>query len=81
MMFQKQIGKLITCLVLAVAILMVCGPVVDHAQAKQEKVSICHIPPGNPDNARVIKVGAAAVAAHLAHGDTEVLENCVVVDD
>ncbi len=34
------------------------------------KVSICHIPPGNPDNAFTISVGASAVAAHMAHGDT-----------
>lgn len=34
------------------------------------KVTICHIPPGNPANAHTITVGAPAVAAHLAHGDT-----------
>jgi len=28
------------------------------------------VPPGNPANAKTITVGAAAVAAHLAHGDT-----------
>jgi hypothetical protein len=32
-------------------------------------VTIRHIPPGNPDNAQTISVGAAAVKAHLAHGD------------
>jgi hypothetical protein len=39
------------------------------AQSGQEKVNICHIPPGNPDNAHTIVVGAPAVPAHLAHGD------------
>jgi hypothetical protein len=34
------------------------------------KVVICHIPPGNPDNAKTIEVSADAVPAHLAHGDT-----------
>jgi hypothetical protein len=34
------------------------------------EVTICHIPPGNPDNAHTITVGAPAVPAHLAHGDT-----------
>jgi hypothetical protein len=34
------------------------------------KVTICHIPPGNPSNAHTITVGASAVPAHLAHGDT-----------
>jgi ABC-type sugar transport system substrate-binding protein len=35
----------------------------------EEKVTICHIPPGNPENAHEITVGASAVPAHLAHGD------------
>ena len=34
------------------------------------KVTLCHIPPGNPDAAHTITVGAPAVDAHLAHGDT-----------
>jgi hypothetical protein len=33
------------------------------------KVAVCHIPPGNPANKHTIVVGAAAVKAHLAHGD------------
>ena len=33
------------------------------------RVTICHVPPGNPDNAHTITVDANAVAAHLAHGD------------
>jgi hypothetical protein len=35
-----------------------------------EKVYVCHIPPGNPANAHTIHVGAPAVRAHLAHGDS-----------
>lgn len=35
----------------------------------RRKVVICHIPPGNPDNAHTIEVGEAAVRAHLDHGD------------
>ena len=31
---------------------------------------ICHIPPGNPDNAHTLVVDTAAVPAHRAHGDT-----------
>ena len=34
-------------------------------------VVICHIPPGNPDNAHTIGVKHAALRAHLAHGDFE----------
>ena len=37
--------------------------------AQSAKVPVCHIPPGNPAQAKTIQVGAAAVNAHLAHGD------------
>lgn len=37
--------------------------------AGETKVTICHIPPGNPANAHTITVGEPAVKAHLAHGD------------
>jgi hypothetical protein len=37
-----------------------------------DKVTICHIPPGNPDNAHEITVGYFASLAHIAlHGDRE----------
>jgi hypothetical protein len=34
-----------------------------------EGVTLCHLPPGNPENAHTLTVGAAAVKAHLRHGD------------
>ncbi|MFA5261414.1 MAG: type II secretion system protein [Candidatus Omnitrophota bacterium] len=33
------------------------------------KVTICHLPPGNPSNEQTIEVSVNAVKAHLAHGD------------
>ena len=33
------------------------------------RVTICHVPPGNPDNAHAITVSVNALRAHLAHGD------------
>ena len=36
----------------------------------ETKVTICHIPPGNPGNAHTITIGEPAVRAHLRHGDT-----------
>ena len=33
-----------------------------------QKVEMCHIPPGNPGNAHTICIAPAAVPAHLAHG-------------
>jgi glucose/arabinose dehydrogenase len=37
--------------------------------ARLERVTVCHIPPGNDRIQRTIVVGASAVPAHLAHGD------------
>jgi hypothetical protein len=37
----------------------------------EDHVTLCHIPPGNPDNSHTIVVGAPAVQAHLNHGDFE----------
>jgi hypothetical protein len=33
------------------------------------KVSVCHAPPGNPENARTLNIGWESVADHVAHGD------------
>jgi hypothetical protein len=35
----------------------------------EDKVTVCHNPPGNPSNANRITVSQSALAAHLAHGD------------
>lgn len=37
---------------------------------RQMKFTICHVPPGNPDNAHEITVAEAALPAHFPHGDT-----------
>lgn len=42
----------------------------DGGKGKDKKVVICHVPPGNPDNAHTIEVAESAVAAHLDHGDS-----------
>jgi hypothetical protein len=34
------------------------------------KVTICHVPPGNPENAKTITIDGSAWPAHQAHGDT-----------
>ena len=40
------------------------------AEAQQQKVTECHIPPGNPDNRHEITTGTLAVPAHVRnHGD------------
>src|SRR5262245_50753882 len=35
----------------------------------EKKVTLCHVPPGNPSQTQTISVGEAAVPAHVAHGD------------
>jgi len=39
-------------------------------EEKENKIKICHIPPGNPDNAHTIEVSQSAIEAHLDHGDS-----------
>ena len=38
-------------------------------RGNEQRVVLCHVPSGNPDNPHAITVGAPAVDAHLAHGD------------
>jgi len=35
-----------------------------------KKTTICHIPPGNPDQKMTLSVGSSSVPAHLDHGDS-----------
>lgn len=44
-------------------------PISGGAPGGGKKVTICHVPPGNPANAHTINVSINAVDAHLAHGD------------
>ena len=37
---------------------------------KETKITICHVPPGNPENAHEITIAASALPAHFPHGDT-----------
>ena len=39
------------------------------ADSPDNKVAVCHVPPGNPGNAHTTVVGESAVPAHLDHGD------------
>lgn len=43
----------------------------DDDGAGEDKVTICHIPPGNPAKKKTLTIGASAWPAHQAHGDTE----------
>lgn len=37
----------------------------------RDKLTICHIPPGNPSNRHTLRIGSSAWPAHASHGDTE----------
>jgi hypothetical protein len=39
-----------------------------HA-ATEPKITMCHLPPGNPENIQTITIGESAVQTHLDHGD------------
>ena len=42
----------------------------DSSSDDDRTVCICHVPPGNPDEAHTICVGLDALCPHLDHGDT-----------
>jgi type II secretory pathway pseudopilin PulG len=44
-----------------------CGS--DYTLDANGKVTICHLPPGNPGNPLTLSVSPNAIKAHLAHGD------------
>ena len=48
-----------------------------------QKVSICHFPPGNPNNVNIISVSVNALSAHLSHHGDSIWENgkvCPITD-
>jgi len=56
-----------TLVLMAVVGLLSAIPVISANE--EDKVTICHFPPGNPANQHMITVGESAVPAHLSHGD------------
>lgn len=53
-----------------IAILIAISYGVSVAQnVGNDKITICHFPPGNPDNPQTITISKNALDAHLAHGD------------
>jgi hypothetical protein len=56
--------------VISIGLSMAAGLLATAAMAgPAPKVTICHIPPGNPSNFQTITVATTALAAHYAHGD------------
>ena len=83
-MIKRNNAHHYSLLVVLIATVLVCG--LTNAAGRNisrgpsdRTETLCHIPPGNPDNAHTIVVSQWAVAAHLGHGDTmgECPEECV----
>src|SRR5438128_1928266 len=51
------------------ALISIAGGTAIFAGGGQQKVQVCHRPPGNPSNYQTITIGVPALPAHLAHGD------------
>ena len=66
---MKRIGILILFFSVAYVLLPANIQADNSGVNDDHKVIICHIPPGNPENAHIIEVGRPALEAHLAHGD------------
>jgi hypothetical protein len=66
---SKGLRRMVTgFLAFAAVALIVLAP---GASAQGEKVTICHIPPGNPENAHSITISVSALQTHLdQHGDS-----------
>lgn len=61
--------KILSILLMVLVIASVASLALAKPGKTNEKVAICHIPKGNPENAHTIWVSENAVKAHLAHGD------------
>ncbi|MEJ2261157.1 MAG: hypothetical protein P8X83_05830, partial [Nitrosopumilaceae archaeon] len=55
--------------VLLFSIFTVPGFVPTADAANAPKITMCHLPPGNPENIQTISVGFTSIRAHLDHGD------------
>ena len=65
---DQRPGKLAGIVLVAAAVLLALSSMGVYA-AGNTKVTICHIPPGDPGNYHTITISEKAFAAHLAHGD------------
>lgn len=67
---MKSLCPLTVALAIAIVALPAAGAYAQGNGNGQEKVAVCHIPPGNPANGQTLTLPEPAVKAHLAHGDT-----------
>lgn len=72
---SNHLKQLLKIMVLTVIVISLGATGIVNAQGNgnngKNKVTICHVPPGNPANAHTITVSENALDAHLGHGDYE----------
>ena len=68
---MKKLLMTVVCMGLLTVFVMV-------AASQSNQVTICHAPPGNPQNAHTITVGAKAAEAHLANHSGDHFGPCEV---
>src|SRR5687768_17576381 len=56
--------------VMITALIAVSGALSSFTNTANNKITICHIPPGNPGNCHEITISINALQAHLGHDDT-----------
>jgi hypothetical protein len=66
--------------VLSASFVLLCGLVAPAAAG--QKVEICHYPPGDPANRRIVSVDDSSLSAHFGHGDNQLAaEVCDTIDN
>lgn len=60
----NSIAKIATMLLILIAIIGLSSFINNN-----DKITICHVPPGNPDNCHEITISMNALQTHLNHGD------------
>jgi hypothetical protein len=66
---RRRLIAVLTASFMAAMLLLTSAGAAFADGSYSKKVTICHVPPGNPANAHTITVSENAVPAHLAHGD------------
>lgn len=71
-MYQKQIDLNVGTNTIKLTATTDCGTVVKNLEitrTEEQKITICHYPPGNTENPQQIEIPLSAWPAHQAHGD------------
>jgi hypothetical protein len=83
--YQKQVNLQMGENIIKLAVTTDCGTDIEVTKVTRvreqsdEKITICHRPPGNPGNAQTIEIPLSAWPAHQAHGD--VLGPCPEIEE